>query len=175
MTPAVSFYAAPSMPELPEVEAARRLVDQAAAGRRIVDVWCAADRIVLDNVTPVALRAALTGRTVRQGHRHGKHFWIELDRRPWPVFHFGMSGGFHSTSRRGVRLVSSRWDADETVWPPRFTKLRLRLADGTELAFADARRLGRIRLRHDPGTEPPVSALGFDALRELPRPGASAP
>ena len=36
------------MPELPEVEAARRLVDQAAAGRRIVDVWCAADRIVLD-------------------------------------------------------------------------------------------------------------------------------
>jgi formamidopyrimidine-DNA glycosylase len=156
------------MPELPEVEAARRLVDEAAAGRRIVDVWCAADRIVLDRVTPAALRAALTGRTVRQGHRHGKHFWIELDRRPWPVFHFGMSGGFHSTSRRGVRLVSSRWDADETAWPPRFTKLRLRLAGGTELAFADARRLGRIRLRHDPRAEPPVSALGFDALRELP-------
>jgi formamidopyrimidine-DNA glycosylase len=133
-----------------------------------VDVWCAPDRIVLEDMTPAALRAALLGRTVRRGHRHGKHLWIELDRRPWPVFHFGMSGGFHSSTRRGVRLVSSRWDADETEWPPRFTKLRLHLAGGTELAFADARRLGRIRLRRDPRAEPPVSTLGFDALRELP-------
>jgi formamidopyrimidine-DNA glycosylase len=156
------------MPELPEVEAARHLVDRAAAGRRIIEVWCAPDRIVLQGVTPAPLRAALLGRTIRCGHRHGKHLWIELDRRPWPVFHFGMSGGFHSSTQRGVRLVSSRWDADETEWPPRFTKLRLRLAGGTELVFADARRLGRIRLRHDPRAEPPVSALGFDALRELP-------
>jgi formamidopyrimidine-DNA glycosylase len=156
------------VPELPEVESARRLVDQAAAGRRIIDVWCAGDRIVLDGVTPAAVRAALRGRTVRRGHRHGKHLWIELDRRPWPVFHFGMSGGFHSTSRRGVRLVSSGGNADDPAWPPRFTKLRLALADGTELAFADGRRLGRIRLRHDPRAEPPVKALGFDALRELP-------
>jgi formamidopyrimidine-DNA glycosylase len=156
------------MPELPEVEAARRLVNQVAAGGRIVDVWCADDRIMLDGVTPAALRAALTGRTLRQAHRHGKHLWLELDRRPWPVFHFGMSGGFYSTSRSSVRLVSSRSAADETIWPPRFTKLRLALASGSELAFADGRRLGRIRLRQDPRTEPPVSALGFDALRELP-------
>ena len=37
-----------------------------------------------------------------------------------------------------------------------------------ELAFADARRLGRVRLRQDPRREPPVSLLGFDALREVP-------
>jgi formamidopyrimidine-DNA glycosylase len=156
------------MPELPEVEAARQLVDVTAAGRQIVGVWAAPDRLVLDGVTPGTLRAVLTGRIVRRAHRHGKHLWIELDRRPWPVFHFGMSGGFHSSTRRGVRLVSSRWDADETAWPPRFTKLHLQLAGGAELAFADARRLGRIRLRRDPRAEPPVSALGFDALRELP-------
>lgn len=156
------------MPELPEVEAARRLVDRTGRGRRIVDVWCADDPIVLEGTTPAALRKVLLGRTMRRAGRHGKHLWIELDGRPWPVFHFGMSGGFHSTSERGVRLVSSRWDASETAWPPRFTKLRMRLDDGTEIAFADARRLGRIRLRHDPRAEPPVSALGFDALRELP-------
>src|SRR6202022_1239098 len=32
------------------------------------------------------------------------------------------------------------------------------------------RRLGRIRLRQDPPTEPPISALGFDAWRALPTP-----
>jgi formamidopyrimidine-DNA glycosylase len=38
------------------------------------------------------------------------------------------------------------------------------------VALADARRLGRIRLRHDPPREPPISLLGFDALRQLPSP-----
>jgi formamidopyrimidine-DNA glycosylase len=36
--------------------------------------------------------------------------------------------------------------------------------------MTDARRLGRIRLRHDPRSEPPISLLGFDALLDLPSP-----
>src|SRR5215475_11973616 len=131
-------------------------------------MWCARDTLVLERLTPAALRAALLGRKVLRAGRHGKHLWLELDRRPWPVFHFGMTGGFHSSSRRGVRLVSSGWDADKTEWPPRFTKLRLGFDNDTEIAFADARRLGRIRLRLDPRREPPVADLGFDALRGLP-------
>ena len=41
--------------------------------------------------------------------------------------------------------------------------------------MADGRRLGRIRLRADPRREPPIGALGFDALLELPPPGAVSP
>lgn len=37
-----------------------------------------------------------------------------------------------------------------------------------ELAFCDARRLGRIRLRQEPILEPPISKLGFDPLLSLP-------
>src|SRR5436309_12095248 len=37
-----------------------------------------------------------------------------------------------------------------------------------EIVFHDARRLGRVRLRHDPRAEPPISLLGFDALHDLP-------
>ena len=156
------------MPELPEVEAARRTAERVAAGRRIVSVWCADDPIVLET-PPARLRRALLGRRVLRVGRHGKHFWLELDRRPWLLVHFGMSGGLY-TPGRGVRLRSSGsrdWRVD---WPPRFAKLRLTLDDGGELAIADARRLGRIRLRDDPRCEPPLSALGFDALRELPPP-----
>src|SRR5206468_12836917 len=53
-------------------------------------------------------------------------------------------------------------------WPPRFWKLQMKFAGGGELVMTDARRLGRIRLRHDPRNEPPISLLGFDALHELP-------
>lgn len=157
------------MPELPEVEAARLIAARVAAGRRITAVWCAGDPIVLE-ASPASLRRALLGRRVRRAGRHGKHLWLELDRRPWLVVHFGMSGGLYAPKRGGVRLRVSGSRDWRAAWPPRFTKLRLTLDDGGELAFADPRRLGRIRLRHDPRREPPIGDLGFDALRELPPP-----
>jgi formamidopyrimidine-DNA glycosylase len=156
------------LPELPEVEAARVTAQRVAAGRRIAAVWCAADPIVLE-ASPARLRRALLGRRVRGVGRHGKHLWLELDRRPWLLVHFGMSGGLY-TPGRGVRLRSSGSRDWRAGWPPRFTKLRLTFDDGGELAVADARRLGRIRLRDDPRREPPLSGLGFDALHELPPP-----
>ena len=157
------------MPELPEVETARRLATRVAVGRRITEVWCANDRIVIEGVTPTRLVATLRGRRVRAVHRHGKHFWFELDRRPWLLMHFGMTGGLHAPARPSLKLRSSRGWAPPG-WPPRFLKLKLTFDDGGELAMADARRLGRIRLRDDPRAESPVVDLGFDALHELPTP-----
>lgn len=37
-----------------------------------------------------------------------------------------------------------------------------------ELAFMDARRLGRVRLCASPLTEPPISVLGFDPILSMP-------
>jgi formamidopyrimidine-DNA glycosylase len=158
------------MPELPEVETARLIARRVAVGRRIVAVDCADDPIVFERVSGAVLRRALLGRRVTRARRHGKHLWLELDRRPWPCFHFGMTGGLSTPGAPAVRLSSSRRTAPAADWPPRFTKLRLRFQDGGELAFADARRLGRVRLRDDPAREPPISLLGFDALRGLPPP-----
>jgi formamidopyrimidine-DNA glycosylase len=158
------------MPELPEVESARRAAIAVAVGRRIVGVVVADDAIVFEQVPPARIRRALRGRRVRAVRRHGKHFWLELDRRPWLSVHFGMAGGLHTSRRRGVPLMSSG-RRTEPGWPPPFTKLRLTFEGGHELAIVDGRRLGRIRLRRDPATEPPIAALGFDALRELPPPG----
>jgi len=156
------------MPELPEVERGRKIAMKVAVGRRITEARCAADTIVFEGVPPDRFREALVGRYVRAIKRHGKHLWFELDRRPWPCLHFGMTGGFH-TAPGGprVKLRSSHKKPDPS-WPPRFTKLHLIFDDGGELVFADARRLGRVRLRRDPASEPPISLLGFDAHRALP-------
>src|SRR5512147_2829385 len=70
------------MPELPEVEAARRAVHKVAAGRRIVEAYVADDPIVFEGVAPARFRRALVGRRVKAVRRHGKHLWLELDRRP---------------------------------------------------------------------------------------------
>ena len=142
------------MPELPEVEAARVLLQRVLRRRRILAVETTADPIVYAGVTPRRLAAALRGRRVERVGRKGKHLWLELDRRPWPVFHFGMTGRFRVYAREEER--------------PRFWKLEMRTSSGKRVAFADARRFGRIRLQQHPEKEPPISALGFDALVGVP-------
>jgi formamidopyrimidine-DNA glycosylase len=139
-----------------------------AVGRRIAAVHVTEDAIVFEHVPPARLREALLGRRVRAVRRHGKHFWLELDRRPWLLVHFGMTGGLHTTRRATVRLASGHGRARPGEWPPRFTRLVLEFEDGGALAIADGRRLGRIRLRADPRREAPVATLGFDALRQVP-------
>ncbi len=164
------------MPELPEVDAARLIARRVAVGRRVTGVWCADDRLVFE-AAPARVKRALVGARVLDVRRHGKHLWLVLDRRPWPLFHFGMTGGFfvpRAADRAAAgrvaetRLVSYGRKGPGGQWPPRFAKLILRFDDRNELAFADPRRLGRVRLRHDPAVEPPVSLLGFDALLGLP-------
>jgi len=161
------------MPELPAVERGRRLAQRVARGRRITKVSCARDRIVFDGVSPDRVRTALTGRTVRAARRWGKHIWLELDRRPWPCFHFGMTGSFRVRGVPPLHLVMSP-PPGGPQWPPRFTKIRLWLSGGRELVMTNTRRLGRIRLRDDPPREPPISALGFDPLLDLPPAGQLA-
>src|SRR5215468_621719 len=95
------------MPELPEVEMARRAATTIAVGHRIVDVAVEIDPIVFEAVPPARVRRALLGRRVRTVRRHGKHFWFELDRRPWLSVHFGMAGGLHTSRHPEVRLASS--------------------------------------------------------------------
>jgi formamidopyrimidine-DNA glycosylase len=145
------------VPELPEVEAARVLLESVLRRRRIVAVETVPDSIVYVGVTPRRLAAALRGRVVKRVGRKGKHLWLELDRRPWPVFHFGMTGGFKVYTTEAQR--------------PRFLKLEMRLSSGHRVAFSDARRFGRIRLQHHPESEPPISALGFDVLLGMPELG----
>lgn len=142
------------MPELPEVEAARKEAMRRLKGRRIVAASCLDDPIVLDGVSPRAIERALRGATLVDSDRHGKYLWFELDRKPWPVFHFGMTGGFHY---RGQSELA-----------PRFLKLDVLLDDGRRFAFTDPRRFGRLRLVLEPRKESPLSALGPDPLHGLP-------
>src|SRR2546430_8599675 len=124
------------MPELPEVERGRRIALKVACGRRIVEARCADDPIVFERVPAARFRRALIGRRVKAVKRHGKHLWFELDRRPWPCLHFGMTGGFHTVEGQGpathgprhpspggprVKLKSSYKRRDNS-WPPRFPK-----------------------------------------------------
>ncbi len=142
------------MPELPEVEAARRQIAAALLGKKIDAVQAFADPLVLNGLAQKDFDSALIGAKVKGVGRKGKYWWLELDRKPWLFGHFGMSGR--------VAIL------DEREALPKFVKLVLK-AGKKRVALSDGRRLGRIWLADGPDEDKRLRALGFDALDELPR------
>lgn len=160
------------MPELPEVEAARCLIESHCVDNRITQAVTLEagghardgefDNIVFDDKELSASDAqnALQGKTVKAVHRRGKQLWLELSSPPHLLAHFGMTGAFVV---KGVApLAYQEFTVHDEVWPPRFTKLELVFGSSTRLAFCDPRRLGRLRLRDDPINQDPWRALAPD-------------
>ncbi|KAL1740848.1 hypothetical protein HDZ31DRAFT_85200 [Schizophyllum fasciatum] len=79
-----------------------------------------------------------------------------------------MTGMIQIKGEPSTHYRSSKAASVVDEWPPRFMKFILHFSDGAQLAFTDARRLGRIRLAADPLHEPPISDLGFDPLLCMP-------
>ncbi|KAJ8488712.1 hypothetical protein ONZ51_g3404 [Trametes cubensis] len=161
------------MPELPEVERAAKLLREVAVDKKIIDVEAVEDTIVFSGVSHEEFSKELLGRTVKDAQRYGKVFYLLLDGKGrHPVMHFGMTGMLQVKGQLATYYRETPRKAS-TDWPPRFMKFILHLkSDGdteeTQVAFLDARRLGRVRLCKSPLTEPPISTLGFDPILSMP-------
>ncbi|RDX62650.1 Formamidopyrimidine-DNA glycosylase, partial [Mucuna pruriens] len=153
------------MPELPEVEAARRAVQDNCVGKKITKCVVADDSKVIDAVSRSDFEASVLGKLIVAAHRKGKNMWLQLDSPPFPSFQFGMAGAIYI---KGVAVTKYKRSAvkDEDEWPSKYSKFFIELDDGLELSFTDKRRFARVRLLKDPTAVPPVSELGPDALLE---------
>lgn len=158
------------MPELPEVETVRRVIERALKGQRLAEVEVAPDEIVLEGADPEALREALVGRTVMGAGRHGKLWWVELDGPQRLYGHLGMSGWVRDLDP--ARALATRlrehgskpWDDEHGR--PRFLKLLLTGENGARVALTDGRRLARLWMGDE--ADPRLAKLGFDCLLGLP-------
>ncbi|TPX41887.1 hypothetical protein SeLEV6574_g05867 [Synchytrium endobioticum] len=155
------------MPELPEVERARRMMHETTIGKRINDVQSVADEKVFDGVTHAEFGNALVGKKVMTTGRHGKCFWITMESPPHPVMHLGMSGSVVIKGQKGPDFMDFKSDTSGQ-WPPRYHKFVLVFDDGAEIAFTDPRRFGRVRLVQDVYSEHPVAELAPDAYTNPP-------
>ena len=157
------------MPELPEVESARAVIERAALGRKIVDVDDS-DRYECRPHPAGEIRDALLGRTLTTAHRRGKSMWVETsglgrNRRPGPSLgiHLGMSGKIVIAGADGGETDGGDyWERGRARGDYRFQRFGLSFADGGSMLLIDPRRLGRIRL------DPPLQHLGPDAAELTP-------
>jgi len=152
------------MPELPEVESARTVIERAALDRRIVDVDDS-DSYVCRPHQPGELRDALVGRRLVAVHRRGKSMWCDTSgvgrsRQGGPILgiHLGMSGKIVIANPNGDEIDGGDyWERGRSPGDYRWSRFSLTFADGGALMLVDPRRLGRVRLM------PPIEALGPDA------------
>ncbi len=146
------------MPELPEVESARTVIERTALRRVITDVDDS-DTYECRPHPPGEIRAALLGRQLTAVHRRGKSMWCDTSAGgPELGIHLGMSGKIVIADGRGNEVDGGDyWERGRASGDYRYTRFSLTFADGGFLMLIDPRRLGRVRL------DPPVGELGPDA------------
>ncbi len=148
------------MPELPEVENARRVLD-AAVGRTITSVDDR-DAWVCRPHAPGDIATALKGGKLTATHRRGKTMWCDTetaggDGGPSLGVHLGMGGRIIVTDGDGERAGGDRPGPDRQPRKPEWDRFTMTFDDGGLLRLFDKRRLGRVRL------DPDLSGLGPDA------------
>ena len=148
------------MPELPEVESARAVIERGGLGRRIVDVDDS-DSFVCRPHLPGEIRHALLGSELLTAMRRGKSMWCQVGPAHEGLtlgIHLGMSGKIVIASPDGTETDGGDyWERGRQPGDYRWARFAITFADGGRLMLVDPRRLGRVRLN------PPVEELGPDA------------
>jgi len=165
------------VPELPEVEALVRFLDERATGRVVVAADLASI-VALKTFSPPL--SALVGGTVTGASRHGK--WLDLAVRPAPGG-TGTGSGTGTGPDGELHLVFHlaragwlRWSEDAPTTPVRpassrggvraVLALRVRFDDGSgfDLTEAGTRKGLAVHLVRDPHEVPAIATLGVEPL-----------
>jgi DNA-formamidopyrimidine glycosylase len=149
------------MPELPEVETVRRMLESAIVDRRVASASVSRKR--LRTTSLASLPGRLVGRTFRTPRRTGKFLMLDMDGGVTLLSHLGMSG---------------RWLYWRPGWTPdgslEHVHLKLSFEDGAVLWFLDVRRFGMLRVvaTERLAQDSSLRLLGPDPLA-VPRDGAA--
>ena len=137
------------MPELPDVEAFKRVLARSAL-RKMIERVVVSDKRILGKLDAETFVGRLQGARLVAAQRYGKHLRARIDRGGWLTLHFGMTGALHFASK-----------PDEE---PPFTRVRFDFASDGSLAYTNKRMIGRVGLIEDAADFIADEKLGPDAL-----------
>ena len=146
------------MPELPEVEAYRRLAEE-ALHRVIAEVHAPDPWFLKGGIGPPVVADALLGRSFSSARRIGKVLLLDtVEAGPVLALRFGMTGRLLVDGRAGVDQLVYSSEREEEGWD----RFGVRFVDGGDMRLRDPRRLGGVFLDLD------ESRLGTDLVELTP-------
>lgn len=139
------------MPELPELEVVRDVLQQRVVGAKItgVQVLAPGGPIVVRDLTNQGFEAALNGAGIASVMRRGKFLVFALDSHITPLvlcMNPKLTGRLQLTAPGEKRLAK--------------THVVLTLGDGRQLRYIDQKQMGQLYLAYDPGFIPDYRRMG---------------
>ena len=134
------------MPELPEVESARAVIERKGLRRRIADLDDS-DSYVCRPHLPGEIRHALLGGELITAMRQGKSMWCQVGPPAEAVtlgIHLGMSGKIVIADANGTEVDGGDyWEGRRQPGDYRWARFTVTFDDGGRLMLVDPRRLLR--------------------------------
>jgi len=139
------------MPELPEVETIRRELDEELPGLEVKDVICKDARLLKPD--PKVIENAIIGERFLEVDRRAKLLAFRFTNDVNLLCHLRMSG----------RLLFRDQDDPEDT----YVEVKLKLSEGKELRFANARKFGYMQLASDEEVQKAFAKYGPEPFDDL--------
>jgi formamidopyrimidine-DNA glycosylase len=148
------------MPELPEVETIRRIVERELGGRTVERVEVRLPKLLRDS--PLPGLEPLVGRSVLGARRRAKVLVIDFSGGLSLMAHFKLAGQLAVEHEDGIRHVAGHPVPDPAgPYPHKTTHVEVRLSGGTVLYLSDVRQFGWLRLMPTNEVEAALAAFNF--------------
>lgn len=162
------------MPELPEVETIRRIVERELVGRDLETVDLRLPKLMRSS--PLPDLGALVGRRVLAARRRAKVLVVDWSGDLSLMAHFKLAGQLAVEHVDGSRHVAGHPIPDPAgAYPHKATHLVARFSGGATMYLSDVRQFGWLRLLPTADIEATLAAFAFgpDGTGEEPIPAAA--
>lgn len=148
------------MPELPEVETIRRIVERELRGRTLTAAELTLPKLLRDS--PLPALDPLIGQTLLGADRRAKVLITSWSEGLSVLTHFKLAGQLAVVRPDGTRAVAGHpVPAPDGPLPHKSTHLTLRFDDGTVVYYSDIRQFGWWRVMPSPAVPGALAAFGF--------------
>jgi formamidopyrimidine-DNA glycosylase len=148
------------VPELPEVETMRRMVERELVGLTLDAIDLRLSKLTRDS--PLPDLGLLVGRSILAARRRAKVLVIDWSDGLSTMTHFKLSGQLAILRRSGGLIIAGHPVPSPTVaFPHKSTHLILRFTDGTIAYYSDLRQFGWWRLLPTDAVEDALAVFAF--------------
>ena len=153
------------MPELPEVETCRRIIERELIGRTVTSVTVRLPKLL--RFSPIPTLEPMIGRRVVAARRRAKILIVDLSDDLSLVIHLKLSGQLALHKLDGGRLTAGHpVPKPDGTYPHKSTHIEFGFDDGSTLYLSDIRQFGWVRLIATSEVETLIASfkIGPDAI-----------